>query len=69
VHHPDAQIWIVRIGSRHVRRSGVFDVQNIITISAKSATSCLKLKTIPKTDRYSIDKQKYCAVKLEIKHG
>lgn len=23
VHHPDAQIWIVRIGSRHVRRSGV----------------------------------------------
>jgi hypothetical protein len=23
VHHPDAQIWIVRIGYRHVRRSGV----------------------------------------------
>jgi hypothetical protein len=21
-HHPDAQIWIVRIGSRHVRRFG-----------------------------------------------
>ena len=39
VHHPDAQIWIVRIGSR-VRRSGSFDVQNIITIPAKSATSC-----------------------------
>ncbi len=44
--HPDAQIWIVRIGSRHVRRSGVFDVQDTIAISAKSATSCLKLKTI-----------------------
>ncbi|WP_293129045.1 hypothetical protein [Microcoleus sp. bin38.metabat.b11b12b14.051] len=38
--HPDAQIWIVRIGSRHVRRAGVVDVQNIITIPAKSATSC-----------------------------
>ncbi|MBD2603316.1 hypothetical protein H6G81_01930 [Scytonema hofmannii FACHB-248] len=21
-HHPDAQIWIVRVGSRHVRRFG-----------------------------------------------
>ena len=40
VHHPDAQIWILRIGSRHVRRSGVFDVQNTIAIPAKSATSC-----------------------------